>query len=382
MSVSSVLIAINVRWWNAEAAYALNLARGLMERGIKTWLVVNPGSPVHSRAKTCRIPTVTNILLDSRSPFVHFKNLLVLRRFILHHDIDVINSFKSNGAFVFSIVRWLRPEICYIKTRGTAQPPKNHFLNRFIHGPSACDGIIAVGRQVRNWIAALLGGEDVQSTEVIYYGDNPVISESKEEKEKIRSALGLGDDKKVIALLGRTQPVKGHMVLLESFASIPEKDLQLLFLVKDLDEYPEQLEKIKAFIRCHGLEERVTIQGFQSSLEKVFKVIDCGVIPSLESEVNCRVCVEFFSAGIPVIAFPTGTLPDIIEHGKNGYLCGQKTSDSLKKGLQWFRQLGDGYPDIGENALKDYQERYTLEKLAGNTLEFYENCIGKKRRHE
>lgn len=382
MSVSSVLIAVNVRWWNAEAAYALNVARGLMKKGIKTWLLVNPGSPVHAKAEACRIPTVTNVLLDSRSPLIHLKNLSVLRRFVVQNNIDVINSFKSNGAFVFSIIRGLHPDICYIKTRGTAQPPKNHFLNRFIHGPAVCDGIITVGRQVRNWIGTLLRGEEVQSTAVIYYGDNPPVSERSEAKEKIKSRLGLSGDKKVIALLGRTQRVKGHMILLEAFASMPEKYLQLLFLVKDLDEYPEQLEEIRTFIHRHNLDERVAIQGFQSNLDEVFTVIDCGVIPSLASEVNCRVCVEFFSAGIPVIAFPTGSLPDIIDHGKNGYLCEHKTGDSLRKGLEWFMQLGDSYLDIRENAIKEYQEHYTLEKLAMKTLEFYENCIEKKRRHE
>ena len=51
MPLKSVLLSINVRWWNAEAAYAVNLARGLILNGIEVMLIVNPGSPVHQKAE-------------------------------------------------------------------------------------------------------------------------------------------------------------------------------------------------------------------------------------------------------------------------------------------------------------------------------------------
>ena len=96
-----------------------------------------------------------------------------------------------------------------------------------------------------------------------------------------------------------------------------------------------------------------------------------GVIPSLASEVNCRVAVEFFSSSIPVVAFPTGTLPDLIQHQVNGCLCAEKTAEELSEKLNWILADESRRIKTGQAALQSYQNEFTLEKLAQKTLEFY-----------
>ena len=39
-----ILITSNVRWWNAEAAYAAILARELLNAGHKVWVLSRPNS--------------------------------------------------------------------------------------------------------------------------------------------------------------------------------------------------------------------------------------------------------------------------------------------------------------------------------------------------
>ena len=46
----------------------------------------------------------------------------------------------------------------------------------------------------------------------------------------------------------------------------------------------------------------------------------CLLIPSIVQETSSLVAMEALAAGTPVIAFPSGALPEIIEHGKTGYL--------------------------------------------------------------
>jgi glycosyltransferase involved in cell wall biosynthesis len=372
MTLHRILISINVRWWNAEAAYAVNLARGLTEKGINVWLIVNPGSPVQKKAEYYGLQVITDVLLDSHSPLIQLRNLRLIRRHISRKRIQVINSFKSNGAFLFSIVRRLHPGLGYIKTRGVASPPGNHWFNRYLYGPKSCDGVIAVGSKVHTWIRELLG-DCPQHTTTIFYGDSPILKTASDQ-----STPGLTpkipEGHFVLALLGRTQRVKGHMLLLEAFKLLKNKPLHLIFLVKDLEEYPDVLEEIRHYTDKHQLQERITILGFQKDLGAVMAKIDCGVIPSLSSEVNCRVCVEFFSAEIPVITFPTGTLPDIVSHGKNGYLCREHTVSELVRGIEWMLEHPAEFNQAKKKALEDYRTRFTLESLATETMNFYQTC--------
>jgi glycosyltransferase involved in cell wall biosynthesis len=46
----------------------------------------------------------------------------------------------------------------------------------------------------------------------------------------------------------------------------------------------------------------------------------CLLAPSLAPETSSLVAMEALACGTPVIAFPAGALPDIVEHGKTGFL--------------------------------------------------------------
>ena len=46
----------------------------------------------------------------------------------------------------------------------------------------------------------------------------------------------------------------------------------------------------------------------------------CLLIPSLVPETSSLVAMEALASGTPVIAFPSGALPEIVEHGRTGFL--------------------------------------------------------------
>jgi glycosyltransferase involved in cell wall biosynthesis len=63
--------------------------------------------------------------------------------------------------------------------------------------------------------------------------------------------------------------------------------------------------------------------GFVSNpyiLAGLYNLCDVFVCPSIIENLP-NVCIESLSCGIPVAAFRTGGIPDIVEHTKTGYLA-------------------------------------------------------------
>ena len=58
----------------------------------------------------------------------------------------------------------------------------------------------------------------------------------------------------------------------------------------------------------------------------------CVLIPSLAPETSSLVAMEALACGTPVVAFPAGALPEIVEHGKTGFIVpdAQTMADAIR----------------------------------------------------
>lgn len=89
----------------------------------------------------------------------------------------------------------------------------------------------------------------------------------------------------------------------------------------------------------------------------------CLLVPSLAAETSSLVAMEALACGTPVIAFPNGALPDIVEHGRTGFLV--RDVAEMADAMIAARHLDP------EECRAVARQRFSLERMVGAYFESY-----------
>jgi glycosyltransferase involved in cell wall biosynthesis len=89
----------------------------------------------------------------------------------------------------------------------------------------------------------------------------------------------------------------------------------------------------------------------------------CVVIPSLAAETSSLVAMEALACGTPVVAFPNGALPEVIDHGRTGFLV-----NSLAEMAEAMVAAGSLDP---EACRAEARRRFSLEKMIAGYMDAY-----------
>lgn len=123
----------------------------------------------------------------------------------------------------------------------------------------------------------------------------------------------------------------------------------------------EQLESRKA--------DNCTFHGHQQNMEKVWSSIDVLVIPS-RYEGLPMAALEAMSLGIPVIATAVGNLPQLINHGDNGYLASDpKELEACVN--NWLSLSQNERSTLSQQAIETIHKTYSPQAVIPQLLECY-----------
>ena len=373
-----ILITSNVRWWNAEAAYAATLARELLNAGHKVWVLTLPNSLNETKLRNWNLPIITDIPLSSSNPWQLWQAYRRLQSLIEEQQIQVVNAHRSEGFPLLVLLRQRLKSFALIRTRGTTRPLRDHWLNRKLH-EDWIESVIVPAQVIASQLRQILNLPS-ERLQVIYYPVNPSSIDSQGESEAQQSRLecldrlGIPRHCRVIGIVGRIRPVKGQRILLKSFATLRKRfpDIVLLMLYRDTNETEAEWQGLLQDLVESNLQQSVYLYGYREDVLEIMRHTDIGVVSSVDSEVICRVAVEFFSVGTPVVAFPTGALPEIIQDGVTGRIAKDKSAEALAEILEWMLESPERIAGFGKNARQQSLERFDPNKLLEQTLSVYE----------
>ncbi len=375
-----ILIGSNVHWWNAEAAYAAKIAQLLQQAGHKVFVLTRPNSLNSQKLSSLGLSLVEHINLNSKNPFLLFLSYQKLKKFINEEQIDLINPHRSEGfpLFVLAVlaVRSKRPgiPIAIVRTRGTTRPLRNHWLNRKIQ-TDWTDYHITAGKIVSHRLlsAAPKIGDRVKT---IYFPAECSELPSKPVKNFWKE-FAITENCRVLSVVGRIRPVKGHRILLEGFSELLSEfpDLVLLIPYRDTSENEPEMTALRTDIKRLNLKDNVRMIPEREDILQIMEFSGLGIVSSIDSEVICRVAMEYFSVATPVVAFPTGCLPEIIRHEGNGMLAKNKTKEALVVEMRKVLSNPELSDRISQGARRDAEVRFDPKIMLEKTLEVFEYAL-------
>jgi len=192
------------------------------------------------------------------------------------------------------------------------------------------------------------------------------------DKRLARELLCLPQDKKLIlfgAVGGTSDRNKGFPLLLAALQKMSVggwKDTAELMVFGASE--PACVEpfgmKARYFGRLHD----------EISLVLLYAAADVFVAPSMLESLGYTV-MESMACGTPCIAFHQGGVPDLIEHGRTGYLARPYDPDDLAAGIGRVLEDDVARGEMAQRARRKVEEEFALDKVAQRYAALYREIL-------
>lgn len=165
-----------------------------------------------------------------------------------------------------------------------------------------------------------------------------------------------------IGVVGRVEPEKGQMEFTAAARILAAEFPDCRFVVAGAPLFsgPQYLEAVKKAARMLPIQ----FIGWQDNIATVFSKLDLLVVPSTDVDSTPRVVIEAFSAGIPVVAFSAGGIPEIVEDGNTGFLASERSAAALAARIRSVLRMDPArLREVLERARQTWRERFALERF-------------------
>jgi glycosyltransferase involved in cell wall biosynthesis len=165
-------------------------------------------------------------------------------------------------------------------------------------------------------------------------------------------------------MLGRICPEKGQHLALQAAhrADIPLLLAGEVFPYSDHQAYFEDcvrplLDRHRRYLGPVGFNRK----------RRLLSAARCLLVPSLCPETSSLVAMEAMACGTPVIAFPSGALPETVEHGCTGFIV--DNADDMAAALQEVVAIDR------QHCRRTAAARFSLPRMTNAYLELYERLV-------
>jgi glycosyltransferase involved in cell wall biosynthesis len=212
----------------------------------------------------------------------------------------------------------------------------------------------------------------------------------QDDRTRIRQKLGLKDTDVLFLFAGAIRPEKGVDYLARAFAKLSDENPNAYLAIAGgtklwveegwlygntleatekevLNTLAPAIARKRAFML--GIVPPVEIDGY-------YAASDIFVLPSMFQETFGLVLLEAFSVGLPVIAFKSGGIPELVEDRKNGIIVAQGDEQALFQSMRELMLSRDLRERLG-SAAASVPERYPWENTVDRLEAVYRDVLSR-----
>ncbi len=232
-----------------------------------------------------------------------------------------------------------------------------------------CTRVISVSHATAKWLVEKRGVPH-DKVVVIPYGVNLDLYRAGENPE-LKQKLGIESDAKVVGVVARLHPQKGHRYLIEAAKSIVAKFPKTKFVIVGDGELRAELEEMT---RTQNVAKTFMFLGFRKDIKDLMRVFDVFCLPSLYEGLP-NVVLEAMATAKPVVATAVDGTPELIVDGETGYLVPPSDPQALAEKLSQLIGDQELARRFGSNGLKRVKAEYSLEKQVEGFQNLYQSFL-------
>jgi glycosyltransferase involved in cell wall biosynthesis len=317
-----IIQIIDVRWYNACADFAIKQAQGLVLAGNDVLLMTNPGTPPAKKAREIGLETDEGV--NFAGAFKAWGAQSKLKSTAARFDADVIIAHRGESHLVAGLAG-RREKFKVVRFRGDVRSPRRDLFSRWLNTKMTAGIAVSTERLKIDYERNIhLNGIPVR---VIYPGIDLKSLISGGPRDKLRRKFGLKADGPVVGIVGRLSPVKGHRYFIEAAKMIAMKYPRAQFVVAGEDA---QISAAELQLTAIALKvPNIKFIGKVDNIADLMATFDIGVVASIGSEMICRVLLEYFAVGLPVIATSVNQISELMLLSEGGILVPSADSPAL-----------------------------------------------------
>jgi len=173
-----------------------------------------------------------------------------------------------------------------------------------------------------------------------------------------RARLNIDDSAWVVGTVGRLAPEKDQATLLRAMLPLLGSHRQLVIV----GDGPERAA-LSGIAQSSGLAQYIHLLGARSDVSSLLPAFDVFALPS-RTEGLPLVLLEAMSTELVVVASAVGGIPDLVEHGINGFLTPAGQCDALTAQLAALLADPALALRVGGVARKRVLARHSLDRMA------------------
>jgi glycosyltransferase involved in cell wall biosynthesis len=356
--------------WNANGYAALALAAAQRDLGHKVICVADPVCRFTVEARKLGLPVV-ELTVDTDNAWRYFGIRRRIGDLIRTEAIDVVHCHR--GMMLAAYVRAARAAgraVRVVRTHGEDRLPRSHWLARREIG--RLDGVITTTEAMRG---VYLEQFDLAPEQVrTIYGS---VSQPVAAAAAAGAPPPGGGSDLILGFIGRPSMVKGHAVAVAALGRVV-RDCSRRVVLRFAGRVPGPLRAaLEGTMRVHGVPaDRVEFAGFVHDIPAFIRGVDIGVIPSVRSEMICRVLMEFTAFGRPVAGSTVNSVGEVIRRFGLGLASPSGDADALAANILRLANDPALLAQCAAGSRAAYAADFIPERFARAVLDFYGQGAG------